>query len=235
MPALDASSQLADRLGGQTPAVLPSMLACDFANVEREVRSVEEAGATALHLDVMDGHFVPNLSFGLPVIRAIRRVTDLPLDVHLMIDNPADYVAEYRAAGADAITFHAEVVDDPRSLLDEIRSLGAVAGLSLNPPKVVTDIKQSLPHCDLVLVMSVMPGFGGQAFDPVALEKLRWLRKHPDCKALLQVDGGVNTDTIADCAAAGADLLVAGTAVFGAEDRQARMQQLTTLAKQGPA
>ncbi|MEM1304925.1 MAG: ribulose-phosphate 3-epimerase, partial [Planctomycetota bacterium] len=190
----------------------------------------EQAGATALHLDVMDGHFVPNLSFGLPVVEAIRGATDLPLDVHLMINNPGDYVGDYRKAGADCITFHAEVVDDPRPLLDEVRSLGALAGLSLNPPKPVTDIEASLPHCDLVLVMSVTPGFGGQRFDAVALEKLRWLRDHPRCDALLEVDGGVNAETIADCVSAGADLLVAGTAVFGAEDRTARMNELTALA-----
>ena len=234
MPApTQATDASPDRpLGGDRPAVLPSLLACDFANLEREVRSAEQAGATGLHLDVMDGHFVPNLSFGLPVVRAVRQVTDLPLDVHLMITNPAEYVGEYRRAGADCITFHSEVVDDPRPLLDEIRSLGAMAGLSLNPPKAVTDIEPSLPHCDLVLVMSVMPGFGGQEFDPVALDKLRWLRDHPSCDALLEVDGGVNAETIGDCTAAGADLLVAGTAFFGAEDRTARMKQLAALANQ---
>lgn len=235
MPALDASREQTRRLVDATPAVLPSLLACDFARLADEIQSVEAAGATALHLDVMDGHFVPNLSFGLPVIEAIRGVTALPLDVHLMITNPADYAANYRKAGADAVTFHAEVVEDPRPLLDEIRSLGAVAGLSLNPPMAVEAIEPSLPHCDLVLVMSVMPGFGGQAFNPVALEKLRWLRDHPACHAQLEVDGGVNADTIADCAAAGADLLVAGTAVFGAEDREARMRELAALANRKPA
>lgn len=224
-----STSQLAEQLSGSVPLVLPSLLACDFANLESEIRSVEAAGAKALHLDVMDGHFVPNLSFGLPVVRAIRQVTELPLDVHLMISNPADYAKQYRRAGADVITFHAEVIDDPRPLLDEIRATGAMAGLSLNPPKAIEDIEPSLSHCDLILVMSVMPGFGGQKFDPVALEKLSWLRDHPQCNALLEVDGGVNAETIAQCSAAGADLLVAGTAVFGAEDRAARMLELQRL------
>ncbi|MEN1678012.1 MAG: ribulose-phosphate 3-epimerase [Planctomycetota bacterium] len=217
MPPLDRQSVLS-RLREPAPHVLPSVLACDFANLEREVHAAEEAGAHALHLDVMDGHFVPNLSFGLPVIEAIRKVTPLPLDVHLMIDNPADYADRYREAGADAITFHAEVVPEPAALLERIRELGAVAGLSLNPPMPIEQIEPALPHCDLILVMSVMPGFGGQAFNPVALDKLRWLRDHPNCDALLEVDGGVNDDTAADCIAAGADLLVAGTAVFGGGD-----------------
>ncbi len=221
------------RLSPALPAVLPSVLASDFANLEREVHAAEEAGAPALHLDVMDGHFVPNLSFGLPVIKAIRQITTLPLDVHLMISNPGEYAERYRDAGADVVTFHAEVVPEPAELLEKIRSLGAAAGLSLNPPMPIEKIEPALPHCDLVLVMSVMPGFGGQSFQPVALEKLRWLKEHPACDALLEVDGGVNADTIADCTAAGADLLVAGTAVFGAHDYQDRIAQLTNLAQAG--
>lgn len=218
-------------LRGNAPVLMPSVLACDFGNLEQEVRAIEAAGAHALHLDVMDGHFVPNLSFGLPIVQAIRRMTELPLDVHLMIDNPAEYVARYREAGADAITVHAEVLDDPVPVLEEARSLGAVAGLSLNPPTSLERILPALPYCDLILVMSVMPGFGGQQFDPVALEKLSRLRDNPHCHALLEVDGGVNQDTIADCARAGADLLVAGTAVFGADDYQQRVDQLNALAR----
>jgi ribulose-phosphate 3-epimerase len=177
------------RLAAASPAVLPSLLACDFARLEREVARAEATGAPALHLDIMDGHFVPNLSFGLPVVQAVRRVSRVPLDVHLMIDNPGSYLERFRAAGADSMTIHAEVVDDPRPLLEEIRSLGAAAGLALNPPKPVSAIEASLPYCDLVLVMSVMPGFGGQEFEPIALEKLRELKSNKLCQALLEVDG----------------------------------------------
>lgn len=211
-------------------AVAPSLLACDFGRVAEEIAAVEEAGATLLHLDIMDGHFVPNLSFGVPVVEAIRRVTDLVLDVHLMLDNPAEYVEPFRKAGADVLTVHAEVLPDPRPLLDRIRSLGAAAGLSLNPPMPIERIDPFVGDCDLVLVMSVMPGFGGQAFDPVAIDKLRWLRDHPRCDAVREVDGGVNERTIAACAAAGAELLVAGTAVFAADDYPRRLAELTALA-----
>lgn len=233
MPADRAT--LASQLQAAAPAVLPSVLAADFANLEREVRAAEETGCPALHLDVMDGHFVPNLSFGLPVVEAIRGITKLPLDVHLMIDNPADYVRRYRDAGADAITFHAEVVPEPTGLLEEIRSLGALAGLALNPPMPIEQVEPALPSCDIVLVMSVMPGFGGQDFQEVALGKLSWLRDHADCDALLEVDGGVNAETIASCTAAGADLLVAGTAVFGADNYTERVNQLKGLAADGRA
>lgn len=212
----------ADRLRtllGEGPAmVLPSLLASDFSRLGEEIRAVEATGASILHLDIMDGHFVPNMSFGVPVVEAIRRSTDLVLDVHLMLDNPDDYLEAFRKAGADILTVHAEVLDDPRPTLDRIRALGAGAGLSLNPPMPIEQIEPSLSHCDLVLVMGVMPGFGGQKFQPVALEKLRWLRDHADCNAVLEVDGGVNLETIGDCAEAGAELLVAGTAFFGSQE-----------------
>ncbi|MCA9239004.1 MAG: ribulose-phosphate 3-epimerase [Planctomycetales bacterium] len=226
-------NEVRNALREHAPLVAPSLLACDFTQVEREIRSVEEAGARVLHLDVMDGHFVPNLSFGLPVIESIRRVTDLPLDVHLMIDNPREYVTRYRDAGADVITVHAEVLPDPREVLATIRSAGALAGLTLNPPTPLEAVLPYVEHCDLILVMSVMPGFGGQELDPVAFDKLRRLKAEPKCRALLEIDGGVNEQTIAACTAAGADLLVAGTAVFGAQDRTQRMQELQQLAAQG--
>lgn len=233
MSSSRSRESIAEQLRQHSPLVLPSLLASDFANLENEIKAVEAAGAQALHLDVMDGHFVPNLSFGLPVIEAIRKVTDLPLDVHLMIDNPAEYAQRYRDAGADCITVHAEVLDDPRPLLEEIRASGAMSGLSLNPPTPLETILPALPYCDLILVMSVMPGFGGQEFDPVALEKLSRLRDDPNCNALLEVDGGVNQSTIDRCTAAGADLLVAGTAVFGADDYRQRIDSLTELARSG--
>jgi ribulose-phosphate 3-epimerase len=206
------------RLRAGAPSVLPSLLASDFANLEREVRAVEAVGVSALHLDIMDGHFVPNLSFGIPVVEAVRRVSSVPLDVHLMIANPGDYIERFRKAGADTMTIHAEAVDDPRPLLDRIRSLGAAAGLAVNPPTPLSRVERFLGHCDIMLAMSVMPGFGGQEFEPVALEKLRALKSSSQCTALLEVDGGVTDETIADCAAAGADLFVAGTAVFRSED-----------------
>lgn len=207
-------AELVNSLRGARPVVLPSLLACDFANLEREVREAEQAGAVAFHLDVMDGQFVPNISFGLPIVAAIRRLTELPLDVHLMIADPARYISEFRAAGADLLTIHVETVDDPRPVLKEIRTLGAAAGLALNPPTPLSTIEASLPFCDLVLVMSVMPGFGGQKFDAVALDKLRSLRDRGAAGPLVEVDGGITIDTIGDCAAAGCELFVAGTAVF---------------------
>ena len=228
---MSTARALRERLLPDGAGVAPSLLACDFARLGEEIRAVETRGVTTLHLDIMDGHFVPNLSFGVPVVEAIRKSTDLVLDVHLMLDNPAEYVEPFRNAGADVLTVHAEVLDDARPLLDRIRSLGAAAGLSLNPPTPVRTLEPALESCDLVLVMSVMPGFGGQAFDPVALEKLAWLRDHPQCDAVLEVDGGVNSETAGRCAAAGAELLVAGTAVFGRADYPAAIDELTSLAR----
>ena len=213
------------------PLVGPSMLACDFAHVADEVRRMEDAGARVLHLDVMDGHFVPNLSFGIPVVEAIRRVTRLPLDVHLMISEPARYVEAFRRAGADLMTIHIEAVPEPRPLLRQIRQLGAAAGISLNPPTPVAAVEEFLDECDLVLVMSVMPGFGGQRFDPVALEKLRRLRALGGERRLLSVDGGIQTENIGLCAEAGADLLVAGTALFSQEDCRQTIAEWTRLAR----
>lgn len=217
------------RLRAASPAVVPSLLASDFGRLAEEIERVEEAGVPALHLDIMDGHFVPNLSFGLPVVESVRRLTDLPLDVHLMIERPEAWIERYRAAGADGLTIHIETAKDPRPVLEKIRSLGAWAGLTLNPPTPLSAIEASLPYCDLVLVMSVMPGFGGQKFDDVALPKLRALRDLREqgvTAALLEVDGGIDDDTAGLCADAGVDLLVAGTAVFGAEDYGAAIRSL---------
>lgn len=192
---------------------------------------MEEAGAKILHLDVMDGHFVPNLSFGVPVVEAVRRVTQLPLDVHLMISEPGRYLKAFRQAGADLMTIHIEAVPDPRDLLREIRSLGAGAGLSLNPPTPIDTIAPFVNGVDLVLVMSVMPGFGGQKFQAVALEKLHWLQEHAPPEVLLSVDGGVNAETIGACARAGAELFVTGTALLGWDNYQTRLAELRSLAQ----
>lgn len=222
-------------LRNATPIIAPSLLAADFGNLEREIRRLEEAGARMLHLDVMDGRFVPNLSFGIPVIEAVRRLTELPLDVHLMIDNPWRHLAAFRRAGADLITVHIEVAPDPVALLSQIRALGAGAGISLNPPTPVVALEKCLDHCDLVLTMSVMPGFGGQEFQPTALDKLRWLRSAARPGTLLSVDGGVNPKTIGVCAEAGADIFVVGTALLGSPDYARRIAELTNLARVGGA
>ena len=224
-------SRILDDLHSAAPLVAPSLLSCDFAQVREEIRCIEQAGAQVLHLDIMDGHFVPNLSFGLPVVEAIRRSTDLPLDVHLMISEPARYVRRFREAGADLLTVHIEVLDDPRPLLTEIRALGAGTGISLNPPTAVETLDGCLDLCDLVLVMSVMPGFGGQTFEPVALEKLRYLRSAVGERALLSIDGGVNLDTVDSCAEAGADVLVTGSALFSQDNYGRYIDAMTGRAR----
>ena len=217
-------------MSSSSPVVLPSLLLCDFGNLQREVARLESAGIRALHLDVMDGHFVHNLSYGLPIVEALRRLTDLPLDVHLMIANPGDYIEEYFDAGADGLTIHAEAVDDPRPLLERIGQLGAATGLAINPKTPVLAIEACLDLCDLILVMSVEPGFGDQKFMPVALEKLRTLRELCGGRMLLEVDGGVNPSTIGPCAEAGATLFVAGSAIFDHDDYTQSVQELTELA-----
>jgi ribulose-phosphate 3-epimerase len=223
--------ELKSKLRSASPTILPSLLACDFSELRHEIERVEDAGAAALHLDVMDGHFVPNISIGIPIVEAVRRVTDLPLDVHLMIESPERYIEPFRKAGADGLTIHVEAANDPRPVLDKIRSLGALAGISLNPPTSLSALESCLPHCDLVLVMSVMPGFGGQEFDASVLDKLRALRDRSDVDALLEVDGGINPETIGECADAGAELLVAGVAVFHTDDYRATIEQLHKMAR----
>jgi len=179
----------------------------------------------ALHLDVMDGHFVPNLTYGMPIVEGIRRLTDLPIDVHLMISQPGNYVRQFVDAGADCLTIHAEIEQDYREVLESIRSLGIVAGLALNPATDLEPVIPSLPLCDLLLIMSVDAGFGGQAFNPVALEKLAAAKRDmPDL--LFEVDGGVNLTTIADCYDAGARLFVVGSAIFGEQDYRQAVEQL---------
>lgn len=219
------------RSGG--PWILPSLLMCDFANLEREVRRLEEAGIQILHLDVMDGHFVPNLSYGLPIVASLRKVTNLILDVHLMISDPQHYAPQFVDIGTDCITFHREAVDDPRPLLRQLKGLGVAAGLAFNP-KTAIDMnagsvdREAVELCDLVLVMSVEAGFGGQAFDPIALTKLAMLRSQGPKSLWLEVDGGVNRTTIGACRNAGADLLVVGSAIFKQPDYGEAIGQLTT-------
>ena len=217
-------------LRNAAPLVDPSLLSCDFARLEEEIRSLEHAGAKLLHLDIMDGHFVPNLSIGIPVVEAIRRSTDLPLDVHLMLSEPARYVHAFRHAGADLLTFHIEAVPNPRPLLDEIHQIGAAAGITLNPATPVSALEGCLDLCDLVLVMSVTPGFGGQEFNPVTIEKLRQLREMVGENVLLSVDGGIQHDTIGPCAAAGTDLFVIGSALFSHKNYAKFIEEMTAIA-----
>jgi ribulose-phosphate 3-epimerase len=211
---------------------LPSLLLCDFGNLADEVRRLEAAGARAMHLDVMDGHFVPNLTYGMTIVEAVRRVTDLPVDAHLMISDPARYVDAFVDAGADVVTIHAEAVDDPRRVLERIRERGAAASLAINPSTPLEAIAAALPECDMVLAMSVHPGFGAQEFDPAALDKLRALKQQHGDRLVLEVDGGVNADTIAACAAAGAQAMVVGAAIFRRHDATyaQSIAELTALA-----
>jgi len=213
-------------LHGASPAILPSLLLCDFGNLEREVAALEAAGVPGLHLDVMDGNFVPNLTYGMPVIEGLRKLTDLPLDTHLMIADPRRYIKPFVVAGADSITIHVEATDDPRPVLESIRAHGVGAGIALNPGTPLESIENCLDLCDLVLVMSVKAGFGGQKFNPIALDKLRSLRSLVGREVLVQVDGGINADTIESCAQAGATLFVVGSAIFKSNDYSAAIAQL---------
>lgn len=213
------------QLRESAPAVLPSLLICDFGNLEREIRKLEDAGCTGLHLDVMDGQFVPNLTYGMPIVEGIRKYTDLPLDVHLMIKNPLSYVQAFSESGADLLTFHVEAVDEPAPVIEKIHATGMGAGLALNPDTSLESVVSFLDQCELVLVMSVNAGFGGQAFNPVAEDKLRRLRElKPDL--ILEVDGGINNETIGRCRAAGADLFVVGSAIFRSEDYAVAVDRL---------
>lgn len=226
-----SDSRVAADLHSLAPLVAPSLLACDFAELREEIHRIEAGGAKVLHLDIMDGHFVPNLSIGIPVVEAVRRSTDLPLDVHLMISEPARYIRPFRKAGADMLTIHVETVEDPRPLLEEIRNMGAGAGLSLNPPTPLDSLRVGLDLCDLVLVMSVMPGFGGQSFDPAAPDRIRRLREMAGEDLLISVDGGVNRETVGVCVEAGADMFVTGSALFSENDYGRFISEVTALAK----
>jgi len=218
--------------------IAPSILSADFARLGEEVRAVASAGADYIHIDVMDGHFVPNLTIGPLVVAALRKVTDRPLDVHLMIENPDLYIPEFAKAGADIITVHQEAVPHLHRTVQLIKSLGKKAGVSINPATPVATLDVILDDLDLVLVMTVNPGFGGQGFIASGLEKIAALRREIDRRRLaveLEVDGGVKTENIARIAAAGADVFVAGSAVFGAADYAATIAELRRQAGSVPA
>jgi ribulose-phosphate 3-epimerase len=199
----------------------PSILSADFARLGEQIDEVVRAGADYIHVDVMDGHFVPNITIGAPVVAAIRPVTSLPLDVHLMIEHPERYISEFVQAGADIITVHVEASPHLRSTLRAIKELGVKAGVSLNPATPIGTVEEFLPHVDLVLVMSVTPGFGGQSFIPATLPKIASMRKMLDDRKLsaeLEVDGGINADNAPDIVKAGATVLVAGNSIFRAKE-----------------
>src|SRR5512139_1521592 len=209
--------------------IAPSILSADFARLGEEVQAIAQAGADYIHVDVMDGHFVPNITIGPLVVEAVRKVTDLPLDVHLMIENPDRYIPEFARAGADLITVHQEAVPHLHRTVQLIRSLGKKAGVSINPATPTAALDVILDDLDLVLVMTVNPGFGGQGFIEGGLAKIAALRYEIDRRGLpveLEVDGGVKTDNIGRIAAAGANVLVAGSAVFGTTDYAATIKEL---------
>lgn len=209
--------------------IAPSILSADFSRLGEDVQAVDRAGADYIHVDVMDGHFVPNITIGPLVVDALRKVTEKPLDVHLMIENPDLYIPEFARAGADIITVHQEAVPHLHRTVQLIKSLGKKAGVSLNPATPVETLDVILDELDLVLVMSVNPGFGGQSFIPSALDKIRALRQQITQRGLsteLEVDGGVKVDNIGEVVAAGADVLVAGSAVFNTDDYAATITAL---------
>jgi ribulose-phosphate 3-epimerase len=212
--------------------IAPSILSADFARLGDEIRAAEAAGAHLLHVDVMDGHFVPNITIGPPVVESIRKVTRLPLDVHLMIEDPDKFLKDFVAAGADILTVHYEATVHVHRSVQMIKESGVKAGVSINPATPVWNLDNILGDLDLVLVMSVNPGFGGQKFIPVALEKLRQLRKRIDDAGLaasIEVDGGVKPENAREIAAAGADILVIGSAFFSSGDYAAMMEKMNGL------
>ena len=212
-----------------TIRIAPSILASDFSRLGDEVRAVEAAGADWIHVDVMDGHFVPNITIGPGIVEAVRRCTDLPLDVHLMIENPDRYVADFAAAGADIIGVHAEACPHLHRSVQSIREAGARACVVINPATAALAIKPVLPDVDQILVMTVNPGFGGQKFIRGALPAVRQIREwisEQQLEVELEVDGGITPETIGEAGRAGANVFVAGTAVFGADDYKAAIDAL---------
>ena len=211
--------------------IAPSVLAADFVRLQEQIVQVESAGAEVLHLDVMDGHFVPNITFGIPIIKSLRLISELFFDAHLMIEEPLRYADAFVNAGCDHITFHIEVTKDPSGVVSYIREQGVSVGVAINPTTPVSDIRPILNRVDLVLVMSVWPGFGGQSFIADVLSKVRELHSFLRPDQRLEIDGGIDGATIGPAAQAGADLFVAGTAVFRQPDPAAAFRRLHRLAE----
>ncbi|KMY29493.1 MULTISPECIES: ribulose-phosphate 3-epimerase [Lysinibacillus] len=209
--------------------IAPSILAANFAKLGEEVKEVEKAGAQLIHIDVMDGHFVPNISFGSIVLDAIRPLTDLPLDVHLMIENPDQYIEQFAKAGADYITVHVEACRHLHRTIQLIRSYGVKPGVVLNPHTPIESIQHVLEDIDMVLFMTVNPGFGGQKFIHSVVPKIEALAaiiKERNLDIAIEIDGGINAETIIPCAKAGATIFVAGSAIYSKEDRSAALQEI---------
>ena len=209
--------------------IAPSILSADFAKLGRQIEIVEGAGASLLHVDVMDGRFVPNITVGLPVVKAISRATQLPIDAHLMIVEPGRYAEQFVKAGAQMVSIHIEADPHAHRTLSAIRAAGAQAGIAINPATPLSALDEALKFADYVLLMSVNPGFGGQTFIPESLDKVRRLRKMIDergLKARIEIDGGIDAENIAEVASAGAEIIVSGSAVFGAPDPAVALRKL---------
>ena len=206
--------------------ISPSILSADFANLERDIKRVEKAGADWLHVDVMDGHFVPNITIGVPVVKSIKKVASIPLDVHLMIENPEKYIEPFAKAGADILTFHYEAVQDVKGIIDLIKSFGVKAGMSIKPKTNAKEVIKYLNDLDLLLVMTVEPGFGGQSFMSDCADKLPIIKQNAKDNLIIQVDGGINAETAKICTSKGANSLVAGNYVYNSQDIQKAIESL---------
>lgn len=217
--------------------IAPSLLAADFSDLKNEIKRMEEAGANYLHLDVMDGHFVPNISYGAPIIASIRKHTQLIFDVHLMISDPLKYVDSFIKAGADIITFHYEAVESPMDVLKAIQAKHIPCGIAISPKTPVDVVLPFVGVADMILVMTVEPGFGGQSFMPECLDKVRILRRAALTKGIdlnIEVDGGIGGDNAVHCTEAGANILVAGSSLFKTKKPKTVIQQMRTAAKEHP-
>ena len=215
-----------------TIEISPSILSADFANLCSEIAEVESAGVKIVHLDVMDGHFVPNITFGPVVVAKLRKCSKAVFDTHLMISDPKKYAEDFVKAGSDHITFHIEAVDEPERLVEYLHQLGVTAGVSLNPETPVEAIADVAPLCDMVLVMTVHPGFGGQTYIDSAARKCRRIREIVGCDVRVEIDGGINTETVKSAVSYGADTIVAGHAIFSAADRASAIDALLAAAQQ---
>ena len=216
--------------------IAPSILSANFAALGEDIRKVEEAGAQLIHVDVMDGHFVPNITIGPPVVKSIRKATKLPLDVHLMISDPDKYIPAFVQAGADMVTVHAEATVHLDRTLNFIRSQKVGVGVSINPATPISAVQHALGLADMLLVMTVNPGFGGQKFIPYTLEKIREARQvieNRRYRCVIEVDGGIDTDTLPDVVRAGAEVLVAGSAIFNAPDPARKIKEMLEIAASG--